>query len=93
MGPQVKADLTNGAFPGADRFLTARSVWERYGVTSMSLYRWLADEDLGFPKPVYFGRFRHWRLSELIAWESARPTTGKPFGMARPGNAAEKVVA
>jgi hypothetical protein len=28
----------------SDGFLPARSVWERYGVTSMSLYRWLADE-------------------------------------------------
>jgi hypothetical protein len=30
-----------------DSFLPARSVWERYGVTSMSLYRWLDDEENG----------------------------------------------
>jgi hypothetical protein len=34
---------------------------------------------MGFPRPIYFGRFRHWRLSDLIAWEMARPNTGKPF--------------
>jgi predicted DNA-binding transcriptional regulator AlpA len=79
MGPQLRADLTNASIPGDDRFLPARAVWERYGVTSMSLYRWLADEQMGFPRPIYFGRFRHWRLSDLIAWEMARPNTGKPF--------------
>ena len=79
MGPQLRADLTNSSIPGDDRFLPARTVWERYGVTAMSLYRWLADEQMDFPKPVYFGRFRHWRLSDLIAWEMTRPTVGKPF--------------
>jgi predicted DNA-binding transcriptional regulator AlpA len=70
MGPQLRED---------DRFLPARSVWERYGVTSLSLYRWLADEGLAFPRPVYVGRFRYWRLSDLIAWEMGRPNVGKPF--------------
>jgi predicted DNA-binding transcriptional regulator AlpA len=79
MGQQLRVDLTNATNPGDDRFLPARSVWERYGVTSMSLYRWLADEQMGFPKPIYCGRFRHWRLSDLIAWESERPKVGKPF--------------
>ena len=79
MQPQLRADLPDGAISGDDRFLPARQVWERYGVTSMSLYRWLADAEMGFPRPVYFGRFRHWRLSELIAWEMNRPNTGRPF--------------
>ena len=68
--------------PG-DGFLPARSVWERYGVTSMSLYRWLADEKLAFPKPIFIGRFRFWRLADLIEWESSRPRTGVQYGSAR----------
>jgi hypothetical protein len=24
-----------------------------------------------FPQPVYFGRFRYWRLAQLIEWEVA----------------------
>jgi predicted DNA-binding transcriptional regulator AlpA len=80
MSPQLKENLANAVIPNTDdRFLPARAVWERYGVTSMSLYRWLADEKSGFPKPVYFGRFRHWRFSELLAWEASRPKVGKPF--------------
>jgi hypothetical protein len=62
-----------------DNFLPARAVWERYGVTSMSLHRWLKDQSLGFPAPVYLGRFRYWKLADLIKWEGSR-RTGKPFG-------------
>ncbi len=56
-----------------DGFLPARAVWERYGVTSMSLYRWLADPALDFPRPLYLGRFRYWRFSELEEWERKQP--------------------
>ena len=58
---------------GRDAFLPASGVWNRYGITSMTLFRWLRDEKLGFPRPVYIGRFRFWRVSELEAFEAARP--------------------
>jgi predicted DNA-binding transcriptional regulator AlpA len=61
----------------ADGFLPARSVWERYGVTSMTLWRWVSDPSLGFPAPVYLGRFRYWRLADLLQWENSRPRTSK----------------
>jgi predicted DNA-binding transcriptional regulator AlpA len=64
-------------------FLPARSVWERYDVTSMTLYRWLADERTGFPHPIYLGRFRYWKIADLVAWESSRPNHGTPVGAAR----------
>ena len=54
-------------------FLPARAVWERFGVTSMSLHRWLADPGSNFPRPVYIGRFRYWKLSEIVEWETCRP--------------------
>ncbi len=53
-------------------FLPARAVWERYGVSQMSLWRWLRDPDLSFPKPVYLGRYRYWRIAELEAWEALK---------------------
>jgi predicted DNA-binding transcriptional regulator AlpA len=59
--------------PKDDSFLPARRVWERYGGTSMSLHRWIHDERLGFPAPVYIGRFRYWRLADLEEWERSRP--------------------
>jgi predicted DNA-binding transcriptional regulator AlpA len=57
-----------------DRFLPAAQVFARYGVSSMSVYRWLRNPKLGFPKPVYIGRYRFWRLSDLVAWERNRAT-------------------
>ena len=55
-----------------DNYLPARSVWERYGVTSMTLHRWERDSRLGFPEPLRIGRFRYWRLADLAAWEQSR---------------------
>jgi predicted DNA-binding transcriptional regulator AlpA len=53
-------------------FLPARQVWQRYGVCSMTLGRWLADPRMAFPKPVYLGRLRYWKIGDLEAWERAR---------------------
>jgi hypothetical protein len=37
------------------------------------LSRWVNDERKDFPKPTYFGRFRYWRLTDLVAWERRQP--------------------
>jgi predicted DNA-binding transcriptional regulator AlpA len=63
---------TLGGADSAEQFLPARQVWERYGVTSMCLWRWLKDADLKFPQPMRIGRLRYWRLSDLVAWERSR---------------------
>ncbi len=63
--------------PADTSYLPARRVWERYGITSMTLHRWQRDERLGFPQPVYVGRFRYWKMHELIAWEQSRPRTSE----------------
>jgi hypothetical protein len=34
----------------------------------MWIHRRLTDAS-GFPKPLYIAGIRHWRLSELMAWE------------------------
>jgi predicted DNA-binding transcriptional regulator AlpA len=58
---------------GDDRvFLPASQVWGRYGVSEMSINRWLRNPKLNFPKPIYIGRFRYWRLSDLTRWERER---------------------
>jgi hypothetical protein len=40
----------------------------------MALWRWARDPDLGFPSPIYIGKYRYWKLADLIAWERTRPT-------------------
>jgi predicted DNA-binding transcriptional regulator AlpA len=56
-----------------DRFLGAPEVEARYGVASMTIWRWLRDPALKFPKPVWVRNRRLWREADLIAWERARP--------------------
>jgi hypothetical protein len=55
-----------------DAFLPAARVRARYGVSAMSLHRWLRHPTLRFPKPLYIGRYRYWKLRELIEWERSR---------------------
>jgi predicted DNA-binding transcriptional regulator AlpA len=69
-------EMTGRTHGDDDRFLPARAVWERYNVTSMSIWRWLRDADMAFPQPVLFGRLRYWKLSELLMWEASRPRAG-----------------
>ena len=68
---QDQSDRANAVLTD-DVYLPARAVWERYGVTSMSIYRWLRAPEMEFPSPIYFGRFRYWRLAELMRWERKR---------------------
>ena len=56
----------------SDVYLPASKVKERYGRSDMSLHRWLRDESMNFPKPIYFNRYRFWRLADLLAWERTR---------------------
>lgn len=41
-------------------------------VSSMTIYRWLNDPAMNFPKPIYIGRLRYWKVSDVLAWFEAR---------------------
>ena len=71
----MQSTTARSSTDAAEQFLPARQVWERYGVTQMSLWRWLRDPELKFPQPIRIGRFRYWRLSDLIEWERSRVGT------------------
>jgi predicted DNA-binding transcriptional regulator AlpA len=68
----MQPQTTAGIIDAGEQYLPARQVWERYSVTSMTLWRWLKDADLKFPQPMRIGRLRYWRLSDLVAWERSR---------------------
>ncbi|MER8625551.1 helix-turn-helix domain-containing protein [Mesorhizobium sp. M1143] len=53
-------------------YLTAKQVLARYHITDMTLWRWLADETLAFPKPMAVNRRRYFLEADLVAWERAR---------------------
>ena len=57
----------------SDRLLQAEEVREKLGnISDMTLWRWLDDPDMGFPKPIYLRRRRFWRQSVLLAWIDER---------------------
>lgn len=54
-------------------WLAAGQVRQRYGgISGMTLWRWLHDEALGFPKPRYINRRRYWLEDDLDAFDAAQ---------------------
>jgi predicted DNA-binding transcriptional regulator AlpA len=56
-------------------YLRTKQLRARYGCSHMWIERRLAN-DPTFPRPRYFGRLRHYPLSELEAWEQAQMRKG-----------------
>jgi predicted DNA-binding transcriptional regulator AlpA len=69
MAQQLREDLS--------RRLPARQVWERFGVTDRTLDRWLANGDLGFPRPISINNRRYFDEREIVAWERAQAAKSK----------------
>ena len=53
-------------------YLQSSAVRARYGVSDMTIWRWLHNNELGFPAPLRINGRRFWRLSQLEAWEASR---------------------
>ncbi|WP_062265277.1 helix-turn-helix transcriptional regulator [Endozoicomonas arenosclerae] len=57
----------------AQTYLTRQQVLTRYGIGNTTLYRWMNDDTVSFPKSVQMGpRCVRWELSTLEAWEEQR---------------------
>lgn len=51
------------------RLLTSNEVRALFGDTcQMTLWRWLQDDSLGFPKPTMIRRRRYWDADEIEAF-------------------------
>ena len=53
-------------------FVSAARVRDRYGISDMTLWRWLRDPVLNFPRPMTIHGRRYWREDCLSEWEGAR---------------------
>jgi len=53
-------------------YLLSSAVRGRYGVSDMTIWRWLHNQKLGFPAPIRINGRRFWRLADLEAWEASR---------------------
>lgn len=57
----------------AERRINQKSVRDLCGgISYMTLWRWLNDPAMGFPRPVIIGRLRYWREAEIFAWLASR---------------------
>lgn len=65
---------SESVLPAADDvYLTARQVRARFGdLSDMSLWRWINDPEMDFPRPLVVNTRRFWRLSDLVRWERGR---------------------
>lgn len=52
--------------------LSGRAVCQRYGVSSMTVYRWQRDPDLNFPRPVDINGRLYWYVDQLEQFERSR---------------------
>jgi predicted DNA-binding transcriptional regulator AlpA len=52
-------------------YLPAAAVRSRYSISDMSLWRWLRDPKLGFPRPMRINGRRFWKLAALEAWDKS----------------------
>lgn len=52
-------------------FLQDKKVAERYGISRVTVWRWVSDGD--FPKPVKFSSgCSRWRILDLEKWETEK---------------------
>ena len=77
--PQRLGDRASGDDDDAAprKYLTAPDVWHRYGVSDMTLHRWIRHPTMEFPPPsLVINRYRYWDEAVLRAWELQRATGG-----------------
>jgi predicted DNA-binding transcriptional regulator AlpA len=53
-------------------YLTAAQVEERFKISSVTLYRWEKDKELGFPQPFKVKRRKLFDETKLNEWELKR---------------------
>jgi hypothetical protein len=46
-----------------------RDVLRRYSIVDRTLDRWLADPELGFPRPIVVRKRRYFHQRKLASWE------------------------
>ena len=72
---QTPPNLFSSCLEGreASRLLTAAQVREIFGgISDMTLWRWLEDDDVPFPRPLYVRRRRFWREDEILQFIRVR---------------------
>ena len=53
-------------------FVTGPQVQARYQKSHVTIWRWVKDADLNFPKPIQINRLNYWRMADLVSWEASQ---------------------
>ncbi|HWJ72930.1 MAG TPA: DNA-binding protein [Kaistia sp.] len=61
----------------ADIYLTAQQICSRYSIVKMTLWRWLKDDAMAFPKPFVIHRRRYFLETEVVEWERRRAASAR----------------
>jgi hypothetical protein len=59
----------------AGPLLPTRDVCARYKVNIRTIERWLVDDKLGFPAPIFINKRRYFRERDLVAFERSHVVT------------------
>ncbi len=70
-------DRISRATTPSENLLKAQAVQDRLGgISSQTLWRWLKDPALKFPKPIYICGTRYWVSGEIDAFVSRQREKG-----------------
>lgn len=48
------------------KLINAKDLREIFGnVSDMTIWRWLDDKEMGFPRPIYINQRRFWRIADI----------------------------
>jgi predicted DNA-binding transcriptional regulator AlpA len=65
-------------------WVTGPQLQRRFGISGMSLWRWMNDPMLDFPRPGHIRGRNYWRLSDIINWERRTAADVLHSGKGRP---------
>lgn len=52
------------------RYLSDKNLTVRYSVSRATIWRWAADPESTFPRPIKFNGATRWRLEDCERWEA-----------------------
>lgn len=72
--PPTQAEISRAVQQETDRRIGSAVVRNLCGdVSLMTIHRWATKPELRFPTPVYIGRRKYWKESEIVGWLESQP--------------------
>jgi predicted DNA-binding transcriptional regulator AlpA len=70
---EARISKQNAQSPLDETYMTAPEVLARFKISEMTLFRWLRDDELGFPRPVIINRRRRLFITaQILEFERSR---------------------